>query len=114
MASEDTTTPKKKVTSRAEAGLVEADAEIQPQDEAIAAGEAFSDEALEADTLIQVDQSGVKISGMSEEEQFMDMPPTIVGPPAYGSPDPLSSAGRLLPLDQHPFNPDSLPEDHPA
>jgi hypothetical protein len=115
MASEDTTTtPKKKVTSRAEAGLVEADAEIQPQDEAIAAGEAFSEEALEADVLIQADQSAVKISGMSEEEQFMDMTPVIVGPPAYGSPDPLSSAGRLLPLDQHPFNPDSLPDDHPS
>jgi hypothetical protein len=108
------TTPKKKTTSRAEAGIVEADAEIQPNDEAIAAGEAFSEEALEADALIESLQSTVKVSGMSEEEQNMDMTPVVLGPPAYGSPDPISSGGRLLPLGEHPFRPDLLPEDHPS
>jgi hypothetical protein len=44
----------------------------------------------------------------------MEMTPVVVGPPGYGSPAPITSAGRLLPLDQHPFNPESLPEDHPA
>jgi pyruvate/2-oxoglutarate dehydrogenase complex dihydrolipoamide acyltransferase (E2) component len=44
----------------------------------------------------------------------MEMAPVVVGPPAYGSPDPTTSAGRLLPLEQHPLNPENLPEDHPA
>src|SRR5215467_7521971 len=107
-------TPKKKSTSRADAGLVEADAEIQPQDEAIAAGEAFPEEALEEGVFTESAPSALRVSGMSEEEQSMDMTPVIVGPPAYGSPDPITAGGRLLPLDQHPFNPENLPEDHPA
>ena len=108
-------TPKKKTASRAEAGLVEADAEIQPQDEAISEGEWTDFDALEeAGGLVESAQSGFRVSGMSEEEQSMNMTPTVVGPPGYGSPDPLSAAGRLLPLDQHPFNPENLPEDHPT
>lgn len=104
---------KKKVTSRAEAGLVEEDAEIQPNDEVIAAGEhlSFEDEDVEG---TEYAPSAVKVAGMSEEEQEMEMTPVVVGPPAYGSPEPATSAGRLLPLDEHPFNPSNLPEDHPA
>jgi hypothetical protein len=102
---------KKKVTSRAEAGIVEEDAEIQPNDEVIAAGEHLSFEDAEGSEFAP---SAVKVPGMSEEEQDMEMTPTVVGPPAYGSPDPTTSAGRLLPLDEHPFNPANLPDDHPA
>lgn len=106
-------TPVKKASvSRAEAGLVEEDFEAKPNDEAIAAGEALPDE--EEIATPDAAPSTLKISGMSEEEQNMEMTPTIVGPPAYGSPDPVTSAGRLLPLDQHPFNPANLPDDHPA
>ena len=97
-------------TDRAEAGLVEEDFEVKPNDEAIAAGEYL----VENPTQMDSPPSQLKIAGMSEEEQNMEMTPTIVGPPAYGSPDPNTSAGRLLPIDQHPFNPANLPEDHPA
>lgn len=113
--SETEATPKKKSTSRAEAGLVEEGFEAQPQDEAIAAGEHIDFDALEeADGLVETAQSSLKVSGMSQEEQSMDMTPAVVGPPGYGSPDPVTAAGRLLPLDQHPFNPNALPDDHPA
>src|SRR5262245_8497724 len=113
--SETEATPKKKTTSRAEAGLVEENFELQPQDEAIAAGEHIDFDALdEAGGLVETAQSASKVSGMSEEEQSMDMTPAIVGPPGYGSPDPITAAGRLLPLEQHPFNPSALPDDHPA
>lgn len=107
------TTPRKKSASRAEAGLVEEDFEQKPQDETIASGEAFSEEALEGEFVESV-PSALKVSGMSEEEQSMEMTPVVVGPPAYGSPDPITAAGRLLPLTDHPFSPDNLPEDHPA
>jgi hypothetical protein len=106
---------KSRATSRAEAGLVEEDAELQVQDEAIAAGEHIDFEAVEEEgAAIAHAQSTTNVSGMSEEEQFMEMTPVVVGPPGYGSPDPITSAGRLLPLEQHPFNPENLPEDHPA
>lgn len=39
----------------------------------------------------------------SEAEQNMEMKPVIVGPPGYGSPDPLTSMGRLVPLEAHPL-----------
>lgn len=51
---------------------------------------------------------------LSEEDQGMEMKSAIVGPPSYGSPDPVTSAGKLLPLDQHPLNAAALPEGHPA
>jgi hypothetical protein len=108
------TPQKKNPTSRAEAGLVEEDAEIQPQDEAISDGSWLDEEDQEPTELVSTPQSSLKIAGMSEEEQSMEMTPVVVGPPGYGSPDAITSAGRLLPLDQHPFNPESLPADHPA
>lgn len=117
MATNDTEVKasKKHPTSRAEAGLVEEDAEIMPQDEAISDGKWTDFDALEEQgALVESAQSALKVSGMSEEEQYMDMTPVVVGPPGYGSPNPITSAGRLLPLDQHPFNPENLPEDHPA
>jgi hypothetical protein len=51
---------------------------------------------------------------MSLEEQGLPMATEIVGPPAYGSPDPVTSAGKLLPLRDHPLRSDALPEGHPA
>lgn len=107
------TPQKKNPASRAEAGLVEEDFEAQPQDEAISDG-SWLDEEAETDEFVSTPQSASKVAGMSEEEQSMDMQPVVVGPPGYGSPAAITSAGRLLPLDQHPFNPESLPEDHPA
>jgi hypothetical protein len=108
-------TPRKKSESgksaRVEAGLVEEDFEPQVQDEALADG-SWLDE--EAEGFSESAPSATRISGMSEEEQNMEMTPVVVGPPAYGSPEPITSAGRLLPLSQHPFNAEALPEDHPA
>jgi len=110
MATNDTA-KKKHPTSRAEAGLVEEDAEIQPQDEAISDQEHIDFDAVEDEAnLAGVAPSSFKISGMSEEEQYMDMQPVIVGPPAYGSPSPLTSVGRLLPLESHPLAAQNLPE----
>jgi hypothetical protein len=109
-------TPKKKTTSRAEAGLVEEDFEQKPNDEALADG-SWLDKGEDDDgesVFTETVPSETRISGMSQEEQTMNMTPVVVGPPAYGSPIPETSAGRLLPLDEHPFNPEALPEDHPV
>lgn len=51
---------------------------------------------------------------VSEEEQGMEMKAAIVGPPSYGSPRPETSAGRLLPLHEHPLRIEALPAGHPA
>lgn len=106
------TSPQKKNPTRAEAGVVEEDFEAQPQDEAISDGSWLDEDAGEE--VVTTPPSASKVAGMSEEEQSMEMQPVVVGPPGYGSPSPITSAGRLLPLDQHPFNPEALPEDHPA
>ena len=45
---------------------------------------------------------------MSPEEQTMEMTPQVVGPPGYASPDPATSAGRLLPLKDHPLESEQL------
>jgi len=51
----------------------------------------------------------------SEDEIGMQMDKMeIVGPPAYGSPDPATSAGRLMPLRDHPLSADNLDEDQPS
>lgn len=110
---------------RVEAELVEADYELQPRDEADT--EVLHDtEALEEaeawsqrtgapfPAAITTAPSEIGNPYMSEEEQGMEMRPAIVGPPAYGSPDPLTQAGRLLPLQQHPLRSDALPEGHPS
>jgi hypothetical protein len=57
---------------------------------------------------------GTRSPYMSEEDNQYPMRTEIMGPPAYGSPDPTTSAGQLLPLNDHPLNPANLPEDHPA
>ena len=45
---------------------------------------------------------------MSPEEQTMEMTPQVVGPPGYASPDPATSAGRLVPLKDHPLEAEQL------
>jgi|SRR3972149_8042953 len=39
---------------------------------------------------------------VTEELQDMELNPIVLGPPAYGSPDPRTSAGRLVPVSSHP------------
>lgn len=105
----------KQVSARQEAGLVEEDFEQRTQaDEAIDAGEHFDAEAHEeaGNQLITAQAKGNPY--MSQEEQDLDMEPQVMGPPQYGSPDPVTSAGRLLPLATHPLRPDVLPEDTEA
>jgi hypothetical protein len=48
---------------------------------------------------------------VSEEEQGMELEARVVGPPAYASPDPATTAGRLRPLTDHPLAA-SLSEDY--
>jgi hypothetical protein len=38
-----------------------------------------------------------------KEDSAVDMDEVIVGPPGYGSPDPRTVAGRLVPLSEHPL-----------
>jgi hypothetical protein len=45
------------------------------------------------------------------EDQDMVIKPTVMGPPAYGSPDPLTATAALLPVVDHP-NRASLSEDY--
>lgn len=40
----------------------------------------------------------------------MEMQPVVLGPPAYASPDPETSAGALVALEEHP-NAENLSED---
>jgi pyruvate/2-oxoglutarate dehydrogenase complex dihydrolipoamide acyltransferase (E2) component len=98
---------------------------FNPQDDAIAAGEHIPEDTLELSG--QAGQGGAPFPSpqlaqpsalmnpyLSEEDQFMEMEAQVMGPPQYGSPDPATAAGRLLPLDQHPLNAEALPEGHPA
>jgi len=107
---------------RIDAELVSEDFEAQPE-EVIANQEQQDWEALktlDADAArlgmafpapITTPQSAQMNANMSQEEQGMEMAPVLVGPPPYGSPNPLTSGSRLLPLAQHPLNPDYLPDD---
>lgn len=109
--------PRKKAqnTSRAEAGVVEEDFEPQVQDEVIAEGDFIDFEAIDNQVVPSPVVSAPSTVGnpyMSEEEQNLDMKPQVMGPPPYGSPDPVTSAGKLVPVTGHPFS--NLPEDEPA
>lgn len=98
---------------------------FNPQDDAIAAGEHIPETTLELSgqpgeggaphpTPQLPTPSALNNPYLSEEDQNMEMEAQIVGPPQYGSPDPVTSAGQLLPLEQHPLNPEALPADHPS
>lgn len=95
-----------------------------PADENIAEGQHMDldamDDALDAEGRAGVPApTGVVLGtsspnpNLSEEMQGMQLIPKTVGPPQYGSPDPATSASRLMTLeDGHPL--EGLPEDHPA
>jgi pyruvate/2-oxoglutarate dehydrogenase complex dihydrolipoamide acyltransferase (E2) component len=103
---------------RIDAGLVEADYELQPREDVVE----FDTEALEEAQkeaakfgaphagVVAVAPSSLMNPNVSEEEQGMEMAPVVVGPPAYGSPDPITSQSRLMPLEQHPLNEENAPE----
>jgi hypothetical protein len=94
--------------------------ELQPSDPVVAEGEHLGD--LEGGPVAQgrgvtpmrgpvaLAQSELANPYMAAEEQDMEIQPAVVGPPAYASPDPVTSAGRLLPLASHPLNAEFLPE----
>lgn len=90
----------------------------KPADETIAAGEHMDLELMD-DTLESERRAGAAAPTgvilpapsqtqnpyLSEEMQGMEMIPKTVGPPQYGSPDPASSASRLMTLeDGHPLS----------
>lgn len=104
----------KEMTARQEAGLVESDFEKNPRDEVVEAGEHLSDESEESGEVILSSPSALASPYMSAEEQGLPMSTEIVGPPAYGSPEPATSAGKLLSLRDHPLRSDAMPEGHPA
>jgi hypothetical protein len=111
---------KKRARTQAEAGLVEKDFEQLPNSEAVADGEAFDADAVaesveDAAALGMPHATAVQFESqnnpyVSQEEQFMEMTPKVFGPPAYGSPDPLSAAGRLVPVEDHPLAAGRAPE----
>ena len=80
----------------------------------VEAGEHLSQDDEYAGTVILPEPSAVASPYMSMEEQGMELKTDVVGPPSYGSPEPATSAGKLLPLRDHPLRADLLPEGHPA
>lgn len=104
----------KEMSARQEAGLVEDDFEQKPRDEVVEAGEHLSEESEDMGEVILSQPSGVASPYMPAEDQMLELKTDVVGPPAYGSPEPATSAGKLLPLNEHPLRAESLPEGHPA
>lgn len=102
----------KGLTSRQEAGLVEEDFELVPREDVD--GDHIDHETVDAVGSEGLLRTNSNLPYMSEEEQNMEMRATVVGPPGYGSPDPVTSLGQLVPLEQHPLRADALPEGHPA
>lgn len=103
---------KKGQTDRQKAGLVEEDFEIVPREDV--AGDHIDHEQVDAWGSEGLVKRNLDMPYMGEEEQGMEMRATVVGPPGYGSPDPISSLGVLVPLEQHPLRAEALPEGHPA
>lgn len=113
---------------RVDAELVSDDYEPASSDEALESGDFFDfdahDEAQRTATSTGATSAGATIQEIppstqinpyvSPEEQGMEMTPAIVGPPPYGSPDAITTVGRLVPLYQHPLNAENLPDEHPA
>lgn len=86
----------------------------QPNDEVVDAGDHMSGDDEAIGEVILTEPSGLALPYMGVEDQGMPMRTEIVGPPSYGSPNPSTSAGKLLPLDDHPLNADKLEKGHPA
>jgi Rho termination factor, N-terminal domain len=47
---------------------------------------------------------------LSTEEQNMEMTPKVIGPPAYGSPDPYTVTAKLVPIEEHALAAENAPE----
>jgi len=107
---------------RIDAELVEPDWELQKREDVAEFDQEAADEAQKEARAAGAPHAGpISLAPssqmnpyVSEEEQTLDMAPVVFGPPAYGSPDPATSQSRLLPLEEHPLNPENLPDDHPA
>jgi hypothetical protein len=95
--------------------------DVQSNSEALADGEAIGElegatsestsaVAVQHTGAVSLLQSDLRNPYMSEEDQQVEMKPAVVGPPAYGSPDPASQAGRLVPIADHPLAPENAPE----
>lgn len=95
--------------------------DVQPNSEAVAAGEAIGElagatsestnpSAVLTTSAVSLAQSELRNPYMSEEDQQVEMKPVVVGPPGYGSPEPVSQAGRLVPIADHPLAPENAPE----
>lgn len=110
---------------RVDADLVESDFDQKANEEILESDEHFDHEQSDevraeaarvgapGEPVILPSPSQYQNPNVSEEEQGMEMRPTVVGPPGYGSPDAITSAGRLLPLSTHPLRAEALPDDHP-
>jgi hypothetical protein len=95
---------------------------VAPEDPGVVA-EGFEFQPAEPDVPSPVDEAGeeqfaeIRVDGFAyapKEEIGLDMEPTVVGPPAYGSPDPATSVARLVPLRDHPLSAENLPDEgHP-
>jgi len=106
---------KVKTSSRAEAGVVEEGFEPQVREDVELSKDAVDWDALDDPTRLTLPTpSTLGNPYMSKEEQTLEMEPQVMGPPGYGSPDPVTSMGRLLPLNTHPLASEYLPEGHAA
>lgn len=104
----------KELSTRQREGLVEENFKQKPRDETVEAGEHLSDDSEYTGDVILSEPSMLASPYMSVEEQGMELRTEVVGPPAYGSPEPTTSASKLLPLRDHPLRAEALPADHPA
>jgi len=77
-------------------------------DETVQSGEWLDPENAEAARAEQ-DATGNVNPYVPQEAQDMELIPRVIGPPGYGSPDPLTNAGRLVPIEDHPLA--NLPDD---
>lgn len=119
MAKEDQQSAEEQEEARKEAQ--EGEYEHQPRDPVIAEGDYLGDlesgatssgPGITPHTAPNVDAfSTLNNPYMHPEDQDMEMQPVVVGPPGYASPDPATNAGKLLPLEDHALNAETLPEE---
>jgi pyruvate/2-oxoglutarate dehydrogenase complex dihydrolipoamide acyltransferase (E2) component len=96
----------KPTQDRVDAEMVEADYEPPMREDWEEAGKPAEDEEgkeiPKSEEVVFASPSSQMNPNVSEEEQGMDMAPVVLGPPAYGSPDPATSSVTLMPLEQYP------------
>lgn len=119
MAKDDQQSAEEQEEARKEAQ--EGEYEHQPRDPVIAEGDYLGDlesgatssgQGITPHTAPNADAfSTLNNPYMHPEDQNMEMQPVVVGPPGYASPDPATNAGKLLPLEDHALNAETLPEE---